>query len=105
MRDYYALMREILREAPGVARCLVRCQHCGILFFADPRNAGRQDLGCPFGCSEAHRKRESARRSAAYYSEPEGKEKKRRLNQRRHRVSAANGKQATDAPCAAQEGV
>jgi len=43
----------------------------------------RQDLGCPFGCSAAHRKHQSSRRSVAYYQSREGRKKKQRLNQRR----------------------
>jgi hypothetical protein len=43
----------------------------------------RKDLRCPFGCSEAHRKEQSNRRSAAYYRSKEGRKKKRDLNQRR----------------------
>lgn len=60
-----------------------RCRHCRIFFLAHPRNAGRKDLGCPFGCREAHRKQESNQRSAAYYGEAEGKIKKRALNSKR----------------------
>ena len=36
-----------------------------IFFLTDARNAGRQDLGCPFGCRQAHRRRQSTRRSVA----------------------------------------
>ena len=43
----------------------------------------RQDLGCPFGCREAHRKQRSSARSAAYYQSSEGRKKKQDLNQRR----------------------
>ena len=44
-------------------------------------------MRCPFGCREAHRKRESIRRSVAYYRDPEvGKQKKVGLNQRRRRA-------------------
>ena len=46
----------------------------------------RQDLGCPFGCSEAHGKQQSTRRSVAYYQSKEGRDKKRDLNQRRPAV-------------------
>ena len=55
----------------------------------DPRtgNAGRHDLGCPFGCCHAHRKEQSTRRSVAYYREPEGKAKKQALNARRRKSS------------------
>jgi hypothetical protein len=40
-------------------------------------------LRCPFGCSQAHRKEESKRRSLEYYQSPEGRKKKRELNARR----------------------
>jgi len=84
--EYYWLLRSVLRQRPEARRCLCRCRHCRIFFITDPRNAGRGDLGCPFGCREAHRKRESTRRSVAYYREPEGKIKKRHLNSKRSRV-------------------
>jgi len=64
-------------------RCLSRCRHCGIFFITDPRNAKRTDLGCPFGCREAHRKRSSTERSVAYYQSDVGKEKKRLQNDKR----------------------
>jgi hypothetical protein len=72
-------------------RC--RCQHCRIFFLAHPRNAGRKDLGCPFGCREAHRKRESNQRSAAYYGDAKGKSIKRDLNNMRK----ASKKEASEA--------
>jgi len=88
---YYLLLRSVLRAKPHLRRCLKRCRHCRIFFLTDPRNAGRKDeravgrkdLGCPFGCSEAHCKQQSTRRSVAYYQTEEGKKKKQRLNQRR----------------------
>jgi hypothetical protein len=83
--SYYVVLRSVLRLKPWLRKCLARCRHCGIFFLADPRNAGRRDLGCPFGCSRAHRKRQSTRRSIAYYQEPEGKVKKQALNARRHK--------------------
>jgi hypothetical protein len=64
-------------------KCLARCRHCGIFFMTDPRNAGRRDLGCPFGCREAHRKQRSTQRSIEYYREKEGKVKKKALNGKR----------------------
>jgi hypothetical protein len=82
---YYVVLRSVLRLKPGLRKCLARCRHCGIFFLADPRNAGRQDLGCPFGCSRAHRKKQSTQRSVAYYQEPEGKVKKQALNARRRK--------------------
>ena len=79
------LLRSVLRAKPHLRACLTRCRHCGIFFLTHPRNAGRHDLRCPFGCREAHRRQASAQRSAAYYREPKGKGKKSDLNQRRPR--------------------
>jgi hypothetical protein len=62
---------------------LSRCKHCGIFFFTHPRNAGRKDLGCPFGCRQTHRKKSEKKRSIEYYRSPEGKIKKKYLNARR----------------------
>jgi len=64
-------------------RCLTRCRHCGVFFLTHPRNAGRRNLGCPFGCRAAHRQQASTARSVAYYGSPEGKQKKRMHNGRR----------------------
>jgi hypothetical protein len=86
---YYVLLRSILRSQPELRRCLTRCRHCRIFFLTHPRNAGRCDLRCPFGCREAHGKDQSNRRSVAYYQEEDHKEKKRALNaKRRKRVAA-----------------
>lgn len=79
------LLRSVLRAKPHLRVGLTRCRQCGIFFLTHPRNAGRHDLRCPFGCREAHRRQASARRSAAYYCDPKGKRKKRDLNQRRPR--------------------
>ena len=80
------VLRSVLRIKPQLRKCLARCRHCGIYFLTDVRNAGRKDLGCPFGCARAHRKSQSTRRSVAYYQEPEGKVKKRYLNARRRKT-------------------
>jgi hypothetical protein len=85
--SYYLVLRSVLRVKPWLRKCLARCRHCGIFFLTDPRNAGRRDLGCPFGCSRAHRQRQSTLRSVAYYREPEGKIKKQALNARRRKSS------------------
>jgi hypothetical protein len=83
--EYYVLLRSVLRAKPHLCACLTRCRHCRIYFLTHPRNAGRQDLRCPFGCREAHRKRASAQRGAEYYRSPEGKQRKSEINQRRPR--------------------
>ena len=80
--EYYVLLRSTLRTKPHLRQCLCRCRHCRIFFLTHPRNAGRRDLGCPFGCKQEHRRRESIRRSTAYYQDPQGREYKRRQNQR-----------------------
>ena len=86
--SYYVVLRSVLRLKPWLRKCRARCRHCGIFFLTDARNAGRQNLGCPFGCGQAHRQRQSTRRSVAYYQEPEGKVKKRALNARRRQTPA-----------------
>jgi len=86
--EYYLLLRSVLRARPQLRECLSRCRHCRIFFLSHPCNAGRQDLGCPFGCQEAHRKQESTRRSADYYRDPKGKKKKSDLNNKRRRCPA-----------------
>jgi hypothetical protein len=85
---YYVLLRSVLRAQPGLRRCLTRCRHCGIFFVTHPRNAGREDLRCPFGCREAHRRRQSDQRSTAYYRDEAGKQKKQALNVRRRKSPA-----------------
>ena len=85
---YYELLRSIFRTQPELRRCLTRCRHCRIFFLTDPRNAKRRDLGCPFGCRQAHRQRRSSQRSTAYYQDEPGKEKKRQQNAKRRKVPA-----------------
>ena len=72
MLSYYVVLRSVVRLKPWLRKCLARCRHCGIFFLTHTRNAGRQDLGYPFGCREAHRKSQSTRRSVDYYRQPEG---------------------------------
>jgi len=81
--EYYFVLRTALSDRPLLRPCLTRCRHCRIFFLAHSRNRGRKDLGCPFGCRDAHRRRRSAERSKAYYRTPSGKRKKAALNGRR----------------------
>mgnify|MGYP005814752585 CR=1 FL=1 len=83
MLQYYVLLRSVLRSRSHLRLCLRRCRHCRIFFLTHPRNAGRSDLRCPFGCREAHRKRRSTERSVAYYATAEGKGKKKMQNGKR----------------------
>ena len=86
---YYVLLRSMLRARPELRRCLTRCRHCGVFFLTHPRNAGRRDLRCPFGCREAHRKGQSNRRSTDYYRDEPGKVKKRAQNAKRRQIAVA----------------
>jgi len=85
VKQYYVVLRSVLRSRPGLRRCLGRCRHCRIFFLTHPRNAGRRDLRCPFGCREANRQRRSTERSVAYYTTAEGKAKKKMQNGKRVR--------------------
>lgn len=83
MLRYQTALDSVLESHPELQACAVHCADCGIRFLTHPRNAGRIDLRCPFGCRGGHRRRRSSQRSAAYYQTPAGKRKKRRLNARR----------------------
>jgi len=83
VKQYYVVLRSVLRSQPHLRSCLSRCRHCRIFFLSHPRNAGRSDLGCPFGCRQAHRKQCSTERSVAYYATAEGKAKKKMQNGKR----------------------
>jgi hypothetical protein len=85
VKQYYVVLRSVLRSRPDLRRCLRRCRHCRIFFLTHPRNAGRRDLRCPLGCRVAHRKRDSTERSVAYYKTAEGKAKKKMQNGKRAR--------------------
>ena len=83
VKQYYVVLRSVLRSQSHLRRCLRRCRHCRIFFLTHPRNVGRRDLRCPFGCREAYRKQRSTERSVAYYATAEGKAKKKSQNGKR----------------------
>lgn len=74
---YYVVLRAVLRKKPELRRYRARCRHCRIFFIADACNAGRKDLGCPFGCASLQRRRRSTERSVAYNGTPSGKAKRK----------------------------
>lgn len=86
------MLRRVLLTNPQLRKCLTRCAHCRIYFLTDPRNRGRKDIRCPYGCRQAHRQKSSTKRSVAYYQTSEGKIKKRIQNSKRtgQRNSAAS---------------
>ncbi len=81
--EYYFVLRSVLRTHPELRQYRTRCRHCRIFFITDPRNVGRSDLRCPFGCREAHRKQCSTQRSVSYYQDDCGKIKKKIQNRKR----------------------
>jgi hypothetical protein len=86
VQSYYAQIRSLLRKRPELRPCLKRCKHCRIFFFTHPRNVGRDDLRCGFGCRQAHRRQRDTRRCTAYYLDNPAK--KRHQNRKRYLRSA-----------------
>jgi hypothetical protein len=85
--EYYVVLRSLLRAKPHLRRCRTRCPDCGIFFLTHPCNRTQRGLiRCPFGCRQENRRRKALGRSRAYYSDPKGKEIKKKLNQRRCRL-------------------
>ena len=80
---YELALDSVLEAHPDLQPCVTHCAHCGIRFLTHPRNAGRRNLGCPFGCREQHRRQHSCRRSTAYYQTAAGKGKKQDHTRRR----------------------
>ena len=91
---------------------MTHCVHCQIRFLTHPRNAGRRDLRCPFGCRDHHRRQQSSRRSTAFYQTTRGRRERKRLNVARlcrsecatdgeqfQRVEEATSDVAIDEPC------
>jgi hypothetical protein len=97
VRHYQTTLKSILESHPTLQRCLACCIHCGIQFLTHPRNAGRLNLRCPFGCREHHHRQRTNERGKAYYETASGRKKKKRLNARRGRSSSpAECEQQTD---------
>lgn len=80
---YYACLRAASQDLRPSRLLRTRCVHCGIFFLTDPRNAGRTNLRCPFGCRDRRRELRSQERAAKYYRTPKGRLKKKFLNARR----------------------
>lgn len=91
-------LRAIIKEQSHLKPLLTSCKHCGILFINNPRNIGRNDIGCPFGCRDEHRKRCSSKRSSEYYQTKEGKIKRKQLNDCRKNKNSQNQNQDLNKP-------
>ncbi len=101
---YYVALRAVLRNKPWLRRYLVRCRHCWIFFLTDPRNAGREDLGCPFGCKDLLRRQSSTKRSTEHNASAAGKWKRHQAREARRlaaALAAAEASEAQEARCAA----
>jgi hypothetical protein len=81
--EYYIVLRSLLRAKAHLRPCLKRCRHCRIFFLTHPRNRGRTDLGCPFGCRDVQRRKRSCARGRAYSLSLAGKTKKKLQNGKR----------------------
>jgi len=97
--EYYMVLRSVLRAKPHLRRCRTRCPDCGIFFLTHPCNFNQRDrIRCPFGCRQEHRRREAIGRSTAYYSDKDGKEIKKKINQRRCRLPLRQASQDPTTP-------
>ncbi len=76
-----------MRGRTDLQGCAVLCCHCGIRFFTHPRNAGRQNLRCEFGCRQHHRRQRANERSRKHYRTADGGKNKKRLNGRRSKFA------------------
>lgn len=90
VREYYLLLRSILKTLPQGRCCRTRCRRCRIFFLTHPRNRGRNDLRCPFGCREVHRRNESTRRSVEYYRGEHGRILKSYQNAKRRKAASGS---------------
>lgn len=103
VRHYQAALDGVLAADPWLEKCVRSCSHCGIRFLTHPRNVWRDELRCPFGCRQQHRRQRASARSTAYYQTDSGKGKKKKLNCRRsERATVSSGNQPPspdDAPC------
>jgi len=84
--QYNSLLCLICKMDPKLNKCVVKCKYCGIFFLTYFCTCQRNDLGCPFGCQEANRKKKSNKRSSEYHRNH--KVKKKQLNENRYRLSS-----------------
>jgi hypothetical protein len=80
VRQYDLKLTSILESHPDLQDCVARCCDCGIRFLTFRCNRGRQDLRCPFGCREYHRRAQANARSRNHYRTPQGKKRKEERN-------------------------
>jgi len=102
VRQYQTALDSVLGANSELRKYVAHCTNCEIRFLTHPRNAGRVNLRCPFGCRDHHRRSRSNQRSSAYYRTSAGKAKKRRLNANRrgpsHRAEAEKAIEPSSVP-------
>lgn len=94
VRQHQNAIDEVLKADPKLHRCDICCRHCGIRFVTHPRNAGRKDLRCPFGCRQHHQREASRARSRKYNQTARGQKRKKAFNIQRSLASQAARRQA-----------
>ncbi len=102
VRQYQVTLDAVLRDAvsrgrAGLAECAVHCNRCGIRFLTHPRNAGREDLCCEFGCRELQRRELANARSKKHYQTAKGWRSKKLLNGKRSAATAKGKQEASPA--------
>lgn len=80
VRQYELNLTSLLEAHPDLHDCVAGCCHCEIRFLTFRCNRGRDDLRCPFGCREHHRRQQGNARSRKYCRTPEGKKRKEERN-------------------------
>lgn len=93
VRQHQNAIDEVLKADPKLQRCDTCCRHCGIRFVTHPRNAGRKDLRCPFGCRQHHQREAARARSRKYNQTAGGQKRKKVFNIRRSLASQAPRRQ------------
>ena len=80
VRQYELNLTSILETHPDLHDCVAGCCHCEIRFLTFRCNRRRDDLRCPFGCREHHRRQQTNARSRKHYRTPEGRKRKEERN-------------------------
>jgi hypothetical protein len=80
IQQYSLILDRYLEADTKLAKFVVCCAGCGIRFLTHPRNHGRADLRCPFGCRQRRRRECGNERSRRYYQTPQGRQAKESRN-------------------------
>jgi len=81
--EYQREIDKILAQNPKLKDQVVKCRQCHIPFITAASNRNRSDLLCPMGCQDHVHRTKSNQRSANYYRDAVGKQKKKEQNKKR----------------------